>query len=143
MHKKNGKKIIYSIIILTIFILLMARIFIIIKKDAEKLDKVNEKIAQTESDIDLLREKNIKLRKQIHMLKKGPYIEKIAREQLGMVKKDELALIKINESNENKEEKKEDNKKPVKKSPGTFELCKKNISEFFSNLFNTISIKEI
>ena len=144
MNKKvNRKKIFYTIIILCLFVLLMARLTMLLNKKAEQQEEMDKKLAEIQMDIDELREKNSQLRKRIELLEEGPYIEKVAREQLGMVKEDEVALIKLGEE-KNKEDITVDSKKnkEAKKSLSTFELCKKNIAEFFGNIFKTISIKE-
>ena len=86
--------------------------------------------------------KKAKQTKEIQELKQGPYIEKIAREQLGMIKKDEIALIKIKKSSEGNSEVPEEKAKAAKKKISTLELCKKNIEDFFITLFHTISIKK-
>jgi len=139
------KKIYYTIIVMCFFILFTMHMIMLFNKENEQLDRMDKKIAQTEGEIDKIREKNARLRTRIELLEKGPYIEKIAREKLGMVKEDEVALIKLNKNDEKKELDEnyvEKDEKDEKKSSGTLELFKKNVEEFFNTLFGTISIKE-
>jgi len=84
------------------FILFTMHMIMLFNKENEQLDRMDKKIAQTEGEIDKIREKNARLRTRIELLEKGPYIEKIAREKLGMVKEDEVALIKLNKNDEKK-----------------------------------------
>lgn len=139
------KKIYYTIIVMCFFVLFTVHMIMLFNKENEQLDRMDKKITQTEGEIDKIRDKNARIRTKIELLEKGPYIEKIAREKLGMVKEDEVALVKLNKNEEKKEfhenygEKEE---KDGKKSSGTVELFKKNVEDFFHTLFGTISIKE-
>ncbi|HPZ08731.1 MAG TPA: septum formation initiator family protein [Candidatus Eremiobacteraeota bacterium] len=146
MKQKSGKKkLYYTIIIISIFILLAGNIILIYYRDSQQVEKMDDKIAQVQIKIDLLREENLKLRRQSEKLQNGQYIEKIAREELGMVKKDEMAIIEIdNLNNERTNLKKQEVEKvkQTKKTPNTIELSKKSVEEFFDKVFNTISIKK-
>ena len=138
--KKRSKKVYYAVIILFLFAVLTIHLLFMLNRDVHEIEKMDKKIADIQVDIEHVRNKNLKLRKQAELLENGQYVEKIAREELGMVKKDEIALLEI----KNKEEKNEEDEdmKNNQKQPGTIELFRKNMEDFFSKLFHTISIKQ-
>ena len=58
-----------------------------------KLQELKEKNRNLERRIDILRKTNEDLRKEKEKLENDPsYVEKIAREKLGMAKKDEIII---------------------------------------------------
>lgn len=143
--KKNKKRFYYTILILSLFIILTVEILIVLNKTSIQAEKMDKKICQMENHIDKLRDRNGVLRKQIGQLENGEYIEKIAREELGMVKNNEIALVAINNSPssdiaDNIEGR--EGTQSIRRTPGTIELSKKSVKDFFDKLFNSISIKE-
>ncbi|MEQ8190975.1 MAG: septum formation initiator family protein [Candidatus Eremiobacterota bacterium] len=143
--KKNKKRFYYTILILSLFIILTVEMLMVLNKTSVQHEKMDKKICQMENHIDKLRDRNGVLRKQIGQLENGEYIEKIAREELGMVKNNEIALVAINNSPssdiaDNIEGR--EGTQSIRRTPGTIELSKKSVKDFFDKLFNSISIKE-
>lgn len=143
--KKNKKRFYYTILILSLFIILTVEMLMVLNKTSVQHEKMDKKICQMENHIDKLRDRNGVLRKQIGQLENGEYIEKIAREELGMVKNNEIALVAINNSPssdiaDNIEGR--EGTQSIRRTPGTIELSKKSVKDFFDKPFNSISIKE-
>lgn len=139
-NKKRSKRGYYTVLIIFLFAVLTVHLLILLNRDAGQSENMDKKIAEVQVEIENIRNKNLKLRKQAELLKNGQYVEKIAREELGMVKKDEIALLEI-KNKEGKSEEDEDLKNNQKQT-GTIELFKKNMEDFFNKLFHTISIKQ-
>jgi len=57
--------------------------------------QLNREAVQTERERDALRRQNTQLREEIRQLHQPGYIERIAREQLGLVRPDEIAIILV------------------------------------------------
>lgn len=57
------------------------------------LYKLNSEAAQLKAKVAKLEAKNNKLREKIKMVQSNAYIEKVAREELGLVKKNETLII--------------------------------------------------
>ena len=55
--------------------------------------QLNREAIHTERERDALRRQNAQLREEIKQLHRPEYVERIAREQLGLVKPDEIAVI--------------------------------------------------
>jgi len=144
MKKKKKKSLLfYASIIFVFSIFLTSHLLIVIYRNYCDGIKMDEKTQELNNQIDVLREKNMKLKKQKHLLENGQYIEKVAREQLGMVKKDEIPLVELNNQyNENRTNYVQDKNAISKKNPDTMETFYKNIKENFRKFFATISIKQ-
>jgi cell division protein FtsL len=57
--------------------------------------QLNREAVQTERERDALRRQNAQLREEIRQLHRPEYVERIAREQLGLVRPDEIAIIVV------------------------------------------------
>ncbi len=143
--KKSKKRFYYTVLLLSLFSILTVNLLMVLSRTSIQTDKMDKKICQMENHIDKLREENGVLRKQIGQLENGEYIEKIAREELGMVKNNEIALVEINNSSKNNivdNIEGREGTQSIRTTPGTIELSKKSVKDFFDKLFNSISIKE-
>lgn len=142
MKKKKKKSLLfYTSIIFVVSILLTSHLLIVIYRNYRDSMKMDEKTLELNNQIDVLRETNMKLKKQKHLLENGQYIEKVAREQLGMVKKDEIPLIELNNQYKENSMNYVQNKSVLKNSD-TMETFYKNLKDNFKKLFTTISIKQ-
>jgi len=143
--KKSKKRFYYTVLLLSLFSILTVNLIMVLNRTSIEADKMDKKICQMENHIDKLREENGVLRKQIGQLEDGEYIEKIAREELGMVKNNEIALVEINSGQKNNiadNIEGREGTQSIRRTPGTIELSKKSVKDFFDKLFNSISIKE-
>lgn len=77
-------------------------------QNLEKINKLERKINKMESQIEQARAENQNLQKQIKNSDDLDYIEKIAREKLGLVKKGEKLLIPVKDE-DNKKDKAKNN----------------------------------
>lgn len=57
--------------------------------------QLNREAVQTERERDALRRQNAQLREEIKQLHRPDYVERIAREQLGLVRPDEIAIMLV------------------------------------------------
>jgi cell division protein FtsL len=80
-------KIIWAIILLLIFYI----VFLFSDKYARTL-QLKEDIKILESEIEELKMKNKNLSEEVESLKSDEYVEKIAREELGLTKPDEILI---------------------------------------------------
>jgi cell division protein DivIC len=80
-------KIIWALILVLIFYI----VFLFSDKYAKTL-QLKEDIKRLESDIKELKLKNKNLSEEVESLKTDKYIEKIAREELGLTKPDEILI---------------------------------------------------
>jgi cell division protein DivIC len=80
-------KIIWALILVLIFYI----VFLFSDKYAKTL-QLKEDIKRFESDIEELKLKNKNLSEEVESLKADKYIEKIAREELGLAKPDEILI---------------------------------------------------
>lgn len=80
-------KIIWALILVLIFYI----VFLFSDKYAKTL-QLKEDIKRLESDIKELKLKNKNLSEEVESLKADKYIEKIAREELGLTKPDEILI---------------------------------------------------
>jgi cell division protein FtsL len=80
-------KIIWALILVLIFYI----VFLFSDKYAKTL-QIKEDIKRLESDIKELKLKNKNLSEEVELLKADKYIEKIAREELGLTKPDEILI---------------------------------------------------
>lgn len=65
-----------------------------------QLQGINQNIDQIQQDITTMRQKNQQLSMEIKRLQSDAYIERVAREQLGLVKPGETVLLKAEISSE-------------------------------------------
>ncbi|MEQ8170176.1 MAG: septum formation initiator family protein [Candidatus Eremiobacterota bacterium] len=144
--KRSKKRFYYTLLLLSLFSILTVNLLMVLNRTSIESDKMDKKICHMENHIDKLREENGVLRKQIGQLENGEYIEKIAREELGMVKNNEIALVEINSSPNNditdNNMQGREGTQSIRRTPSTIELSKKSVKDFFNKLFNSISIKE-
>lgn len=83
---KSGKKL---ILVLILFLLLF-----IFSKNIYKFIKIKNYENKLETEIEILKQKNMELRKKINgIYEDKEFIEKQAREQLNLVKDDEIVFI--------------------------------------------------
>jgi len=144
-ERRIKKRFYYTILLLSIFTILTVELLMVLNRSSMQAEKMDKKISQMQGNIDSLREENGVLRKQIGQLENGEYIEKIAREELGMVKNNEIALVEINnhpKSNITDNIEGREGTQSIRRTPGTIELSKKSVKDFFNKVFNSISIKE-
>jgi len=80
-------KIIWALILVLIFYI----VFLFSDKYAKTL-QLKEDIKRLESDIKELKLKNKNLSEEVESLKTDKYIEKVAREELGLTKPDEILI---------------------------------------------------
>lgn len=88
--KKNRFFFLVAIILLIYFSTSFSRGFLAIKRIKEETKKTQERI-------EIIASSNKKLEEEIRLLKTYEYIERLAREQLGMVKEGEISVILIEE----------------------------------------------
>jgi len=80
-------KIVWAIILLLIFYV----VFLFSDKYARTL-QLKEDIKRLESELEELKLKNNNLSQEVKLLKSDKYVEKIAREELGLTKPDEILI---------------------------------------------------
>ncbi len=80
-------KIVWALILLLIFYV----VFLFSDKYARTL-QLKEDIKRLESELEELKLKNNNLSQEVKLLKSDKYIEKIAREELGLTKPDEILI---------------------------------------------------
>ena len=80
-------KIVWAIILLLILYI----VFLFSDKYARTL-QLKEDIKRLESEIEELKSKNNNLSEEVESLKSDKYVEKIAREELGLTKPDEILI---------------------------------------------------
>jgi len=85
-------KIVWAIILLLIFYV----VFLFSDKYARTL-QLKEDIKRLESELEELKLKNNNLSQEVKLLKSDKYVEKIAREELGLTKPDEILIKGIEE----------------------------------------------
>ncbi len=77
-----------------IFIILTFSSYLVYKYDS--LVKYNEKIKELEKEISIANQKNEELKSQTDYKNSNEYIEKVARDKLGMVKNNEIIFYDSN-----------------------------------------------
>ncbi len=80
-------KIVWALILLLIFYV----VFLFSDKYARTL-QLKEDIKRLESELEELKLKNNNLSQEVKLLKSDKYVEKIAREELGLTKPDEILI---------------------------------------------------
>jgi len=82
--------------------------FIILGKTSFLNYKINKQIEGMRNRVDTLEQENIQIAKDIEYFKTVAYKEKVARQRLGLKKKDEEVLVVIPEEKGEKEQEKPD-----------------------------------
>ena len=93
-NKKITSKINKLYFIIMIFIILTFSSYLVYKYDS--LVKYNEKIKELEKEIGIANQKNEDLKSQTDYKNSNEYIEKVARDKLGMVKNNEIVFYDSN-----------------------------------------------
>ncbi|HNU72955.1 MAG TPA: septum formation initiator family protein [Thermodesulfobacteriota bacterium] len=94
MKKGKGRFTYYTILVC--IVLLMGCFFVFGDRGLLYRQKLKAELAMIISATETMQKENDQLRKEIELLKNDPQrIEKIARDELGMVKKDELIYKKV------------------------------------------------
>ncbi len=93
-NKKITSKINKLYFIIMIFIILTFSSYLVYKYDS--LVKYNEKIKELEKEISIANQKNEELKSQTDYKNSNEYIEKVARDKLGMVKNNEIVFYDSN-----------------------------------------------
>ena len=93
-NKKITSKINKLYFIIMIFIILTFSSYLVYKYDS--LVKYNEKIKGLEKEISIANQKNEELKSQTDYKNSNEYIEKVARDKLGMVKNNEIVFYDSN-----------------------------------------------
>ena len=96
-EKSKLKKIITSpgfIIMLTVILLLASYKFYL---NYNRIQELQKEIAQIENQIDNEEERSEELQRQLSNINDPEYIERMAREKLGLVKEGELLIIPVEE----------------------------------------------
>ncbi len=93
-NKKITSKINKLYFIIMTFIILTFSSYLVYKYDS--LVKYNEKIKELEKEISIANQKNEELKSQTDYKNSNEYIEKVARDKLGMVKNNEIVFYDNN-----------------------------------------------
>lgn len=92
---RNGKIKIKTLAVLTIF-----GVFIIAFVRQEfTMKRLNNNIATKNEELQQLQEENVKLQDEVDRVNSDSYIERLARERLGMIRSGEKVIISSSESN--------------------------------------------
>ena len=93
-NKKITSKINKLYFIIMVFIILTFSSYLVYKYDS--LVKYNEKIKELQKEISIANQKNEELKSQTDYKNSNEYIEKVARDKLGMVKNNEIIFYDSN-----------------------------------------------
>ena len=93
--------------LIIIFILVLGHITYSFINPIIQTEKIRNEIVKIEEEIRKVEEENQQLRNKIKLLKTDNYVERVAREKLGMIKKGETLIIPA-QPGEEKELNKED-----------------------------------
>ncbi len=92
---RNGKIKIKTLAVLTIL-----GVFIIAFVRQElTMKRLNKNIATKNEELQQLQDENVKLQDEVERVNSDSYIERLARERLGMIRSGEKVIISSNESN--------------------------------------------
>ena len=86
------RSIFHSKIVLAIILLLILYIVFLFSDKYARTLQLKEDIKRFESEIEELKMKNNNLSEEVESLKSDKYVEKIAREELGFTKPDEILI---------------------------------------------------
>jgi len=86
------RSILHSKIIWAIILLLILYIVFLFSDKYARTLQLKEDIKRLESEIEELKMKNNNLSEEVESLKSDKYVEKIAREELGLTKPDEILI---------------------------------------------------
>ncbi|MFV1950711.1 MAG: septum formation initiator family protein [Nitrospinota bacterium] len=99
-EKDNKKRILILLIVSVVFFVFLILITVFSEKGIIHIYHLNKKLVVIKADIDRLQNENQRLKREIHALRTDfSYIEKIAREDLGLVKPGELVLEFVQKRN--------------------------------------------
>lgn len=94
--KKSNKKNIASKIYIFAYLFFLICFATYVNHYYKILNDYNKQINQLSNEIELEKKNNAKLIEQIEYKNSNEYIEKIAREKLGMIKNNEIIFIDVN-----------------------------------------------
>ena len=98
--QKKSKKSLTSFVIKTFMILFFTVITINLFIQLNNLNQLKAQAANIVNEIEQKKEENIKLKDDKEYYNSDSYIEKIAREQLGLIKSDEMVFRNRNDNNQ-------------------------------------------
>ncbi len=99
-----------TIVIISVLILIISFLFLTNIKIKERRDKLLSEIQNLEREIKGIEENNKKLQENIQKAETKEYLEKIAREQLGLKSPGEEVVVISREQTEGQEQKQSENK---------------------------------
>lgn len=98
--QKKSKKSLTSFVMKTFMILFFTVITINLFIQLNNLNQLKAQAANIVNEIEQKKEENIKLKDDKEYYNSDSYIEKIAREQLGLIKSDEMVFRNRNDNNQ-------------------------------------------
>ena len=98
--QKKSKKSLTSFVMKTFMILFFTVITINLFIQLNNLNQLKAQAANVVNEIEQKKEENIKLKDDKEYYNSDSYIEKIAREQLGLIKSDEMVFRNRNDNNQ-------------------------------------------
>lgn len=114
---KTGKNFNFAfILIIWLVLLLVLNFFLYFNKKRNEFKEKRKEIASLEKEITQLEEKKTRLEREIYYLNTDKGIEDIARKKLGLVKKNEIAVIILDEKNRKPQYNSADNKENKNKA---------------------------
>lgn len=93
--KKKNKLNIKSVILMAVIVTAIVYPLAYIANQMAAISSLKENITTLETELNATKEKNKTIKEEISGAKSNEFIEKMAREKLKMVKKDEIVYIKI------------------------------------------------
>lgn len=90
-REKARRMLIVKIVIVVFLLFSLFRFY----DNHRKLAMMQQKIDDLRTGMEDLKAENTKLDKMLHQMDSGDYIERIAREELGMVKKGEILIVPV------------------------------------------------
>lgn len=106
---RKTKDFIFSPLFITIVAVILFTAGVQYYQNIKKMEKLQTKIEELENSIDAAQEENKKLAEQLDNVNSDEYIEKMAREKLGLVKPGEVLVMPV--ENEDEEKKDSDDQK--------------------------------
>ncbi|MGM0603458.1 MAG: FtsB family cell division protein [Bacillota bacterium] len=106
---RKTKDFIFSPLFITIVAVILFTAGVQYYQNIKKMEKLQTKIEELENSIDTAQEENKKLAEQLDNVNSDEYIEKMAREKLGLVKPGEVLVMPV--ENEDEEKKDSDDQK--------------------------------
>ncbi|RCW41168.1 MULTISPECIES: septum formation initiator family protein [unclassified Halanaerobium] len=103
---RKTKDFILSPLFITIIAVILFMAGVQYYQNIKKMERLQNKIERLENNINEAKEENKKLAEELQNVDSDEYIEKIAREKLGLVKPGEVLVMPVeNEDDENKDNK--------------------------------------